>query len=203
MIKEITFVLSIPISALYETTYRKSSRAWQKTLLPVVHNVEIESSPKITVDGSSSLNNNKSLLQPSYNRYQKVMIDDPISGGKVEKIYLDREIFISSENWDSIQNQKNDSKFVKNLAQAIWTRHELVNRSLDGKGAARIVNRSPRKMLTPKKRQVIEACFQDRITKQQPGLTGTNLEKAVKGSGRYLTELINDLIKREVKNSKK
>lgn len=75
---------------------------------------------------------------------------------QVEKIYLDEEIFISSENWDSIQNQKDDSKFVKNLAQAIWTRHELVNRSLDGKGAARIVNRSPRKMLTPKKRQVIE-----------------------------------------------
>ncbi|XP_074100544.1 uncharacterized protein LOC141528394 [Cotesia typhae] len=164
---------------------------------------EIESSPIITVDGSSSLNNNKSLLQPSYNRYQKVMIDDPISGGKVEKIYLDKEIFISSENWDSIQNQKDDSQFVKNLAQAIWTRHELVNRSLDGKGAARIVNRSPRKMLTPKKRQVIEVCFQDRITKQQPRLTGTNLEKAVKGSGRYLTELINDLIKRKVKNSKK
>lgn len=50
---------------------------------------------------------------------------------------------------------------------------------------------------------LIVACLQDRITKQQPGLTGTNLEKAVKGSGRYLTELINDLIKCEVKNSKK
>ncbi|XP_051165630.1 uncharacterized protein LOC127286549 isoform X12 [Leptopilina boulardi] len=86
---------------------------------------------------------------------------------KVEKIHLGHDVFIKHESWKLIQKEKKDSLYVKNLATCIWTRQKLANRCVEySEDLISIPNRSPRKLLTPKKMKVVEGCFKKYINKK-------------------------------------
>ncbi|XP_011702545.1 PREDICTED: BEN domain-containing protein 5-like isoform X2 [Wasmannia auropunctata] len=76
---------------------------------------------------------------------------------KVNRIHLGDGVVIDLDVWEMIQTKRQDSRFVKDLAIAIWGRHVLINRSLDGKGGQRLPNQEEkRKILTPSKREVLK-----------------------------------------------
>ncbi|XP_043467008.1 DNA-directed RNA polymerase II subunit RPB1-like isoform X3 [Leptopilina heterotoma] len=113
------------------------------------------------------------------------------SGRKVEKVYLGKEEYIKKDTWDAI-NTLDDSKFVKYLAAAIWTRSVLVNRCI--KNTGRLIplpDRSPRKLLTPKKKSVVEACFNDYLDERK--VHGVEKGTRLKKCGYYISQHIGSL----------
>lgn len=76
---------------------------------------------------------------------------------QIEKIYLGHGHYIKNETWKEINKTTDDSKFVKDLATSVWTREKLVNRFMKNTGKnIMIPGRSPKKILTPIKKTVVE-----------------------------------------------
>ncbi|XP_051158082.1 interaptin-like [Leptopilina boulardi] len=109
---------------------------------------------------------------------------------KIKSIHLGEGVNINYDVWEIIKNKKDNRKFVKSLAIAIWGRENLVNRYVKKTdGLIQLNNRSPRKPLTPTKRQVLEKCLEDHLT------DGTNRLVALKEINGFLSEEINSLRK--------
>lgn len=78
----------------------------------------------------------------------------------MNKVHLGKNIFIKEDTWKLLEGEDKDTLYVKNLALAIWSRHALANRCIEMRDDLReITGRSPRKVVTPKKKKVLEGIY--------------------------------------------
>ncbi|XP_024867707.1 uncharacterized protein LOC112451971 [Temnothorax curvispinosus] len=87
--------------------------------------------------------------------------DDSKDGIKVKMMHLRYGVSIPYNAWKEARDQKTASLFVRKISKAIWGCHTLMNRAVELQkiNKERLVHRSPRKPLTPKKKAVLENEF--------------------------------------------
>ncbi|XP_056270225.1 BEN domain-containing protein 5-like [Pseudoliparis swirei] len=113
-----------------------------------------------------------------------------------DKISLEGDINIRKETWVRINRNNRDSLFVKELAVAIWGTKTLGEKSLTGKECP--TTKTTRQPLTPKKLQTLKVCFKEWLQKKT--LEETELQARWAKAGRYITEKIMDINKKNKKN---
>ncbi|KAL7296834.1 hypothetical protein TKK_0010230 [Trichogramma kaykai] len=99
---------------------------------------------------------------------------------EVEMVHLGRGVSIPLQNLNIVKTTSTTrSLFVKNFARAMYGREKLANRCLkESQKNMKVTTRaSPRKLLTPKKMNVIKDCFRLFLTNVKPSLLqGKDLE---------------------------
>ncbi|XP_051176348.1 BEN domain-containing protein 5-like [Leptopilina boulardi] len=97
-------------------------------------------------------------LDPSTLKRYAVYVKRNKKHKKIQRIHLGDGVTIKLESWREIITMKNPQKFVKALTIAIWGRYTLVNRYVKETNTAviQLPGRSPRKVLTPTKKNILD-----------------------------------------------
>ncbi|CAN7998152.1 unnamed protein product [Ixodes hexagonus] len=108
-------------------------------------------------------------------------------------VCVNDSVTLSLDQWIACQRQKKESKFVRNLATAIWGREILRNRSMSGKVSNRLINDggAAKPPLTPTKLNVLEACYEDWLSAHGP--SGDVLAERVAAMTKHINSAIRDL----------
>ncbi|XP_071639007.1 uncharacterized protein [Temnothorax longispinosus] len=133
--------------------------------------------------------------------------DDSKDGIKVKMMHLRYGVSIPYNAWKEARDQKTASLFVRKISKAIWGCHTLMNRAVELQkiNKERLVHRSPRKPLTPKKKAVLEKCYIHylQLHNQLPQNISFEERKVLsKKWRRYLSVYINYLITSELEKLK-
>lgn len=117
------------------------------------------------------------------------------NSGLQGKIHLGDRVFIDRLQWNLINMQQNDSRFVKQMGVAIWGEEALKDRSVTG-AACNAKKNTPeyelaKPPLSPHKVEVIRDCLKDRLKRE--GASSDEIHLRVKKVNKYLCEKIMDL----------
>nr|XP_055062870.1 BEN domain-containing protein 5-like [Misgurnus anguillicaudatus] len=115
------------------------------------------------------------------------------------KIHVGDDVWLREEVWKKICSSAKDSLFVKEMAVTLWGTATLKNRSVSGKECPTIKN-SVKPPLTPSKLQVLRVCFSDWLKTKEP--ERKEREKRENRVGYYISQKIQDIIKKEKKMKK-
>ncbi|XP_056605039.1 BEN domain-containing protein 5-like [Triplophysa dalaica] len=115
------------------------------------------------------------------------------------KIHVGENVWLREEVWKKIRSSAKDSLFVKEMAVALWGTATLKNKSVSGNECP--TNKNPVKPpLTPSKLQVLRVCFSDWLRTKEP--EKNEREKRENRVGYYISQKIQDIIKKEQRNEK-
>ena len=105
-------------------------------------------------------------------------------------------MWINEAKWGMVAANTKDSLFVKELAVAVWGSAVLKNRSLTGKECptSKAAAKPP---LTPEKVTAVRECFHWWLQRQN--VSGDDLLKRKKAMGKYISEKIQDINRKEKK----
>lgn len=125
---------------------------------------------------------------PNYEPFENITN----TGEKVKCIHLGKGYYVTEEAWDLISVQKDSSKFIKNLAEAMWRKYHLANSYVEDNGSLiQIPGRSPRRKLSSPKKKVLIRCFEDRLKEIRVNNVAKFLE--LRKVGYHLGQHINTL----------
>lgn len=75
-------------------------------------------------------------------------------------IHLMCGVNIKKEDWDEVKKENDPYQYIKVLANSIWNVRDLMNRCVIlKKSKNRLPNRSPRKVVTPRKAAALTGCY--------------------------------------------
>ncbi|XP_030641081.1 BEN domain-containing protein 5-like [Chanos chanos] len=115
------------------------------------------------------------------------------------KTHIGGGAYIPVGTWSWIRGAKNDSRFCKDLAVAIWGSEVLLNRSTEGKVCNRLkaqgaVAKPP---LTPEKYQAVKDSFKTWLLEK--GVSESEVAMRSRKIGQYISEKIMDIKKAQKK----
>ncbi|XP_043471962.1 uncharacterized protein LOC122504783 [Leptopilina heterotoma] len=112
-------------------------------------------------------------------------------GKKVKRIHLGNGVHIKFSTWKLLVDVADSSSFVKQLSKAIWPDNVLVNRYVKNNNPSliQLPNRTPRKQLTPSKKETLTKCYRD-FLESRDELDTTQRQDEFKRHGRFLSDRI-------------
>ncbi|XDV13858.1 hypothetical protein PO909_002173, partial [Leuciscus waleckii] len=188
-------------------TYRSLNITLQHNINKVLQRAFSETSPSF-LNGTSTpvestpdrrpdeLPNSSEGINPPLNINTS---ESPLSLYEIKdgKIHIGNTIWIREEAWKKINSATKDSLYVKEMAVALWGTNTLKSRSVSGKECP-TNKHSAKPPLTPSKLQVLRVCFSDWLKQREP--EKGEREKREKQVGYYISQKIQDVIKKEKKN---
>lgn len=125
---------------------------------------------------------------PRYERFENITN----AGEKIQCIHLGEGYFINEDAWDLISVQRDNSKFLKYLAESMWTDYILANSFIKDNGnLIQIPGRSPRRKMSSPKIKTLIRCFEDRLKENKCNNVTRVLE--LRKVGYHVSQHINSL----------
>lgn len=158
-------------------------------------------------DGTSTNHRSVDLQRPGPSINPSLIDSDQNKnyvGRRVENdkdwVYVMDDKKVHVDLWESI-SAKNDSRFIRELAQILWGTDVLKQRCLDPQRANKYKkpNEEPRLPLTPKKLEVLKNCVYNKIT--NAGITGKQRAARMKKISKHLRDKLYDVRRNSEKDN--